>query len=169
MSLHITNSIFQLHLPGTNELNLKDMGKLAVITTKQNKAWPVSIIHGMYCMCVYLRSHLKSVVFRSCIGISCSMVGVLQRGLPVTMLRFFSHSDSQPRWQLQANGFDSRFLSTENNWLNEDWSNNMMTSWHANAFWVTSPLCGESTNHKWIPPQRASDAFGLCFKSRRAV
>ena len=34
----------------------------------------------------------------------------------------------------------------------------MMTSWHGHAFRVTGPLWGESTDDRWIPSQRASNA-----------
>ena len=57
-----------------------------------------------------LLSHLKSVGFRSCIGMSLRKEGAWHRGLPVTKFFFRSHSDSHPRWQLQLNGLDKRFL-----------------------------------------------------------
>ena len=40
------------------------------------------------------------------------------------------------------------------------WS--MMTSWNGNIFRVIDPLCGEFTDHRWIPFAKAIDA-GLCF------
>ena len=38
----------------------------------------------------------------------------------------------------------------------------MMTSWNGNIFHVTVPLRGESTDHRWIPLTKDSDAE-LCY------
>ena len=39
----------------------------------------------------------------------------------------------------------------------------MMTSSNENISRVTSPLCGESTNHRWIPLTKASEAELWCY------
>ena len=39
----------------------------------------------------------------------------------------------------------------------------IMTSSKGNIFRVTTPLCGESTRHRWIPLTKASDAELWCF------
>ena len=39
----------------------------------------------------------------------------------------------------------------------------MMTSSNGNIFRVTGPLCGEFTDHRWIPHRKASDAKLWCF------
>ena len=39
----------------------------------------------------------------------------------------------------------------------------MMTSSNGNIFYVTGPLCGEFTGHRWIPLTKASDAEPWCF------
>ena len=41
--------------------------------------------------------------------------------------------------------------------------NNMMTSPNGNIFRVTGPLCGEFTDHRWIPLTKASDTGLGCF------
>ena len=38
-----------------------------------------------------------------------------------------------------------------------------MTSSNGNSFRVASPLCGEFTDHRWIPLTKASDAELWCF------
>lgn len=43
------------------------------------------------------------------------VVGVLHRGLPVTMFFFCSQSPNQLRWQLQLKGLDSKFLEIKHN------------------------------------------------------
>ena len=44
----------------------------------------------------------------------------------------------------------------------------MMTSSNGNIFRVTGPLCGEFTDHRWIPLTKASDAeFGVFFVDLR--
>ena len=60
---------------------------------------------------LHLRSHLKSVTLRSWMGIPLRKAGARQRGFPVTRFFLRSQSDNQPRWQLQLNGFDNRFLA----------------------------------------------------------
>ena len=42
-------------------------------------------------------------------------------------------------------------------------ASNMMTSSNENFFRITGPLWGESTDHRWIPLTRASDAELWCF------
>ena len=39
----------------------------------------------------------------------------------------------------------------------------MMTSSNGNMFYVTGPLCGEFTGHRWIPCTKASGAKLWCF------
>ena len=39
----------------------------------------------------------------------------------------------------------------------------MVTSSNGNIFHVTGPLCGEFTDHRWIPLTKASDARLCCF------
>ena len=50
-------------------------------------------------------------------------------------------------------------------WVNIVWGNDfMMTSSNGNSFSVTGVLWGESTDHRWIPLTKASDAdFGGVF------
>ena len=38
-----------------------------------------------------------------------------------------------------------------------------MTSWNGNMSRVTGPLCGEFTDHRWIPLTKASDVELWCF------
>ena len=46
-------------------------------------------------------------------------------------------------------------------------SNIITTSSNENIFYVTDPLWGESTGHRWIPRKKASDAeFGVFFDLR---
>ena len=52
----------------------------------------------------------------------------------------------------------------------QNWMHNwftIITSWHVNAFWITDPLCGESTDHRWITLTKAeqcvSSPFSLMF------
>ena len=52
--------------------------------------------------------------------------------------------------------FDDRIM-----WIQQKSCYNMMMSWHANAFHIFVPLCGESTGHWWIPLQKASNEY-LC-------
>ena len=39
----------------------------------------------------------------------------------------------------------------------------MMTSSNGNIFRITDPLCGEFTNHRWIPLTKANDTELWCF------
>ena len=45
--------------------------------------------------------------------------------------------------------------------------NQMKTLWHSNAFRIIGPLCGESTGHWWLSPQRSGNAelwyFHFCW------
>ena len=51
--------------------------------------------------------------------------------------------------------FCKYLISAFNSWL--AWHTQpMMKSWHENAFHITGPLCGESSNHPWASSQRAS-------------
>ena len=44
------------------------------------------------------------------------------------------------------------------------WLNNiMMTSSNGNIFRITGPLCGEFTDHRWIPLTKATDRKLWCF------
>ena len=44
-----------------------------------------------------------------------------------------------------------------------DWHWGMMTSSNGNIFRVTCRLCGEYTDHRWIPRKKASDKAIWCF------
>ena len=51
--------------------------------------------------------------------------------------------------------------------LNQEVVSSMMTSPKWNIFRVTGPLWGESTDHRWIPLTKASDAELWCFLWRK--
>ena len=59
------------------------------------------------------------------------------------------------------------FVDILNLWLPPSYMMNMMTSSNGNIFRVTGHLCGEFTDHRWIPCTKASDAELWCFLNPR--